>query len=199
MPVGKDFHLLFYSWENRGLKRLESMMQTPTAQLEPKSCWSPSWRVSKLKSISKALKIFLNFNQKAMWSLSEASTSELSVGHGSVSWTNFPASLWEESVTTGNEEVGTAWSPACRKGAPAKAVTLPFGFSFCLSFFYLHVWPFVLPACLFVGWVLAELFTSLTELSSSKSRRVNPTWDSSSKRGGLKKWDVRIWVLIHSA
>ena len=29
-PVGKDFHLLFYSWENRGLNRLESVMQTPT-------------------------------------------------------------------------------------------------------------------------------------------------------------------------
>lgn len=28
--VGKDFHHLFYSWENRGLNRLESMMQTPT-------------------------------------------------------------------------------------------------------------------------------------------------------------------------
>lgn len=25
-PVGKNFHLLFYSWENRSLNRLESMM-----------------------------------------------------------------------------------------------------------------------------------------------------------------------------
>lgn len=29
-PAGKDFHLLFYSWENRGLSRFESMMQSPT-------------------------------------------------------------------------------------------------------------------------------------------------------------------------
>lgn len=63
-----------------------------------------------------------------------------------------------------------------------------------LSFSHLPFWPFVLPASLFVGWVPAELFTRLAELSSSKSRRVNPTWDSSREEEGEEVAFVCVWL-----
>ena len=70
----------------------------------PRAADAHHGEISKLKSLSRALKLSLKVKQKSGGPFFGAPNSELSVDHGSIT-DRCPASLGAESVTAGNEEV----------------------------------------------------------------------------------------------